>query len=190
MDHREQLQKDAEKWQSTSVKMIQRIRYGVLIVGLAAVLILFLRNLNFQKEVDHTFGGVMVYTESGEILSCDVRMTGKISEYPFARGKFALSDELTVFVEGKRILTFVPRVDKETGSVYGSSGDCIFGMTTDRSRIFLETDVQEIFPEAEKSERCLLIHLGEDKDHALLTLQDRIGIPDRWKDRFSWFTGE
>ncbi len=184
------MQKEAEAWQKKSVKLIQIIRYSVLIFGILVVLILFLRNLNFPKGVDNTYAGVTVYTESGEIFTCDLRMTGTISDYPFAKGKFALSDELTVFVNGKRILTFTPRIDKETGSVYGTSGDCVFGMTLDRSLFFLESEVREILPEAETSERCLLIRLAVDKEHALLTLRERIGIPDRWKDQLGWFTGE
>lgn len=189
MDHREQMQQEAEQWQGNAVNIIQRVRYGVLIIAGLGLLILLLQNLGFPREVKHTFGGVKIHTESGKILSCDVRIEGETTHYPFAKDKFSRSDELTVFVNQKRILTFHPQLDRETGSVYGVSKDCTFAMTPDRNRICLEMDIQKLYPQRE-SERCLIIDFGEDRAEALLTLQDRIGIPERLKERFAWFTGE
>lgn len=189
MDHREEMRKEAEQWQPTAVRIIQRFRYGILALALLGVLVLLLQNLGFPKEVNHGFGGVTVHTQSGEILTCEVRIKGETTEYPFAKGKFSGADELTVFVNGKRILSFNPRIDRETGSVYAVKGDVIFAMTPDRNRILLEMNLKEIFPEMD-AQRCLLMSHGDDRAYALLNLRERIGIPEYLKDRFAWFTEE
>ena len=187
MDHRERTQKEAEQWQGTAVKIIRRFRYGVLIVVILGLAVLLLQNLGFRQEVKHVYGDVTIFTESGDILSCTVRIEGETTRYPFAQNKYSLSDQLTVYVDNKRMLVFTPGIDPETGSVYAVSKDVVFAMTPDRNRILLETDLQEIYPEMD-SQRCLLVCPGGDREYALLNLQERIGIPQHLKERFAWFT--
>lgn len=187
MDHREEMQKEAERWQETAVKIIRRFRYGILIFAVLGIAVLLLRNLGFPQEVKHVYGDVTIFTESGDILSCTVRIEGETTRYPFAKNKYSLSDQLTVYVDNKRMLAFTPGIDPETGSVYAVSKDVVFAMTPDGNRILLETNLQKIYSEMD-SQRCLLVCPGGGREYALLNLQERIGIPQQLKERFAWFT--
>lgn len=154
MDHREQMQKEAEQWQGTSVKIIQRVRYGILIAACLGVLILFLLNLGFPKEVNETLPALVI-TEDGQTLECTLEIRGEVTNYPLNQSKFGIDDQVTIYANGNRILLVSYNGDGETGYICTQNQNAVCVMAAQRNAVILETDVQNIFPELE-SQRCLV----------------------------------
>jgi len=154
MDHREQMQKEAEQWQDTSAKIIQRVRYGVLIVACLGILILFLRNVGFPKQIDECLPVYMV-TEDGELyfraMWVDIR--GEITHYPLNPEKSGADDHVVIYANGKRLVQVYFKQDGD--DLFAQRGDTVCILSRQRDGILLETDLQNIFPDME-SQRCLL----------------------------------
>ena len=152
MDHREQMRKEAEQWQTTSVKIIQRVRYGIAAVALLGLLIIFMQNLGFPKQIQETVS-VSVITADGQRMEASLTIRGEITNYPFKPQKTSMSDQITVFEteSNKQILQLSPSFDYYFGSRNGSV--CLLNYQKDQ--LLLETDLQNIFPDKE-SQRCLI----------------------------------
>lgn len=154
MDHREEVQQEAEQWQEKSAKLIQRIRWGVLIFGIAAVLILFVRNLGFPREVNETIPAIVI-TEDGQTLECTVEIRGEVTNYPLNKSKFGMDDQVTIYANGNRMLLVSFHGDRSTGFICTQNQNAVCVMTVQRDALIMETDLQIIFPEME-SRRCLI----------------------------------
>ena len=154
MDHREQMQKEAEQWQDTSVKIIQRVRYGILIVACLGVLILFLRNVGFPKQVDERLPVYMV-TENGDLFfrAMWVDIRGEITYYPLNQDKRGMDDQVVIYANGKRLVQIYCKQDGEY--LFAQRGNTVCVLSRQRDQILLETDLQNIFPDME-NQRCLL----------------------------------
>ena len=153
MDHREQMQQEAEQWQKTSVKLIQGIRYGVLIVACLGVLILFLQNLGFPKQIDECLP-VYIFTEDGILFRAmwvDIR--GEITRYPMNPNKSGADDQVVIYANGKRLVQVYFKQDGDY--LFAQRGDTVCILSRQRDTILLETDLQNIFPDMGNG-RCLL----------------------------------
>jgi len=175
MDHREQMQKDAENWQKTSVKILQWVRYGVLLFAALGLLVLLLQNVNKPRTIEETLAAV-VFTQSGEEIPCTVTLKGQISEYLFNKEKYGRDDSLILYVDGVRLMDTSCGVDRVTGTIRGEKRGTMYVMSADRMWILLETDAGNIF-EGMEGGRCILAAPATDREH-LLTVMDRLQVPE------------
>ena len=157
MEHREQMRKEAEQWQKKSVRLIQGIRYGVLILGILVVVVLFLRNLGFPKEIkeNHT---ALIITEEGQQLECDLEIRGEITDYPLNKDKFGANDKLVIYANGKHLVEVYCKQGGEC--LFAQRGDTVCVLTVNRDALIMETDLQTIFPDM-SDQRCL-VYYGYD----------------------------
>ena len=162
MDHREQMQKEAEQWQATSVKIIQRVRYGVLFFACLGVLILLLRNVGFPKQIDEVYTASVI-TEDGQMLACTVELRGEITEYSLNRDKSGMEDHVDVYVNGSRMLSVSFRGDRRTGFFATQNKKAVCALAVRRDAMFLETDVNCLFPEME-TQQCLVFYGNDSFD--------------------------
>lgn len=174
MDHREQMQKEAEQWQKKSVRLIQGVRYGVLIIGVLVILVLFLRNLGFPKKINETLPATVI-TESGQTLECTLEIRGEITDYPLNKNKFSMDDSVTVYVNGKRLLLVGFRGDRNSGFIVTQNKNAVCLMSLRWDVMVLETDIQNIFPDME-SQRCLVYYGCDSFD-----------IPGEYAELFTFF---
>lgn len=153
MDHREQMQKEAEQWQDTSVKIIQRVRYGILIVACLGVLILFLRNVGFPKQVDEHLSTYII-TEDGTLFrAMGVDIRGEITYYPLNQDKCGMDDQVAIYANGKRLVQIY--CDQDGEYLFAQRGDTVCVLSRQRDQILLETDLKNIYPDM-VSQRCLI----------------------------------
>ena len=157
MGHREQMQKKAEQWQGTSVKIIQAVRYGVAALVLLGLLILLVQNLGFPEEINEMLQASVI-TADGQTLDISLTLRGEVTNYPFKAGKRSMGDQITVYANGTeiRILQLVPG---ET-FFFGRKGDTVCFLSFQRDQLLLETDLQKLFPDME-SGTCL-VYTGDD----------------------------
>ena len=156
MDHREQMQKEAEQWQGTAIKIIQRFRYGVAAVAVLGLLILFVQNLGFPKQINETLPASVI-TADGQMLDISLSICGEITDYPFKSEKYNLGDKITVSVSGsnQQIIQLIPMLTE--GFFFGQRDDTVGILTYERDQLLLETDLQYLFPERE-SGTCLVYY--------------------------------
>ena len=173
MDHREQMQKDAQVWQEKSVKLIQYIRYGVLAVGFLVVAVMFLTNLGFPREVKETLPAV-VMTEDGQMMECTLELRGEVTKYPLKKDVFGKDDSVTVYANGKRILLVSLYGDHSSGFICTQNQKAVCLLSVQLDQILLETDLQSIFPEME-SQSCLVY-----------TNYDSFDIPGEYAELFTF----
>lgn len=153
MDHREQMQKEAEQWQDTSVKIIQIVRYGVLLFACLGVLILLLRNVGLPKQVDEHLSTYII-TEDGTLFrAMGVDIRGEITYYPLNQDKRGMDDQMVIYANGKRLVQIYCKQDGEY--LFAQRGNTVCVLSRQRDQILLETDLQYIFPDME-SQRCLI----------------------------------
>ena len=159
MDHREQMQKDAEQWQNTSVKLIQRLRYGIAAVALVGLLILFVQNLGVPEQVSETIPAT-VMTADGQTLDVSLTLRGEVTNYPFKPEKMSGGDQITVCVSDKyqRILRLIPY--SSDNLFYGRTNNAVCVLNSEMDHLLLETDLQLLFPDME-SKTCL-VYFGND----------------------------
>lgn len=150
MEHRKQMQQEAVQWQKTSVKIIQGIRYGVLIFGILLVAVMFLVNLGFPKKVNTTCQA-MVVTAEGDTLEATVELKGQMTNYPLNGSKHSLDDTIIVYLNGIRILELNPTDEFFFGKSRGSAAV----LSHDLDSLILETNIQNFFPELD-SGTCLV----------------------------------
>ena len=162
MDHREQMQKEAEQWQGTAVKIIQRFRYGIAAVAVLGLLILFVRNLGFPRQIDESYTASVI-TENGQMLECIVELRGEITEYPLNKDKSGVEDHAVVYANGTRVLTVSFHGDKSRGFLVTQNHRAVCVLSVDRKTMFLETDVMHLIPDME-SQRCLVFYGQESFD--------------------------
>ncbi len=154
MDHRKQMQKEAEQWQGTAVKIIQSVRYGVLLFACLGVLVLLLRNVGFPKQIDERLP-VYLVTENGDLLfrAMWVDIRGEITNYPLNQDKSGMDDQVVIYANGKRLVQVY--CDQDGEYLFAQWGDTVCVLSRQRDQILLETDLQYIFPDME-SQRCLI----------------------------------
>ena len=172
MDHREQMQKEAEQWQEKSVRLIQGIRYGVLIIGVLVILVLFLRNLGFPKEINETLPATVI-TESGQTLECTLEIRGEVTDDPLNKDKAGLDDKVVIYANEKRLVEVYYKQDGEV--LFARRGDTVCLLKTQRDAMVLETDIKTIFPDME-SQRCL-VYYGYDS----------FDLPGEYAGHFTFF---
>lgn len=177
MDHREQMHKDAEQWQGKSIKLIRTVRYAILIFAVLGVLVLFLQNLGFPKEINEKHSATVI-TEGGQTLECTVEIRGEVTNYPLNPDKYGLDDKVTVYANGKRLLLVSFNGDRSTGFICTQNQNAVCVMSVRRDALILETDVQNIFPEME-SQRCL-VSFGYDS----------FDLPGEYAELFTFFSNE
>ena len=153
MDHREQLQKEAEQWQGTSVKLIQRVRYGILIAACLGVLILFLRNVGFPKQIEEHLGTYIITEEGLLFRAMGVDIRGEITEYPLNKDKYGMDDQVVIYANGNRLVQVLYAQEGEY--LFARRGDTVCILSKTRDMILLETDLKNIYPDME-SQRCLI----------------------------------
>jgi len=159
VDHREQTQKDAQQWQGTAIKLIQRVRCGIAAVAVIGLLVLVLQNVGFPKTVDETHTASVI-TEGGQQLECLVELRGEVTEYPLNREKYGMDDSVVIYANGTRLLSVSFHGDRSTGFVVTQNQRAVCALAVHRQAMFLETDVKNLFPELE-SQRCLVFY-GQD----------------------------
>ncbi len=174
MDHREEMQKEAEQWQEKSVRIIQWVRYGIIALGILIVLILFLRNLGFPKEINETIPATII-TEDGQTLECALQIRGEVTDYPMNKTKAGINDHVVVYANGKRLLLVNLYADRSTGFICTQNQNTVCMMSVRRDAMVLETDIQNIFPDME-SQLCLVSYGFESFD-----------IPGEYAERFTFF---
>ena len=152
MDHREQMQKEAEQWQGSAVKIIQRFRYGVAAAAILGLLVIFVQNLGFPKQINETIPAAVI-TADGQTLDVSLTIRGEVTNYPFNSEKYSQGDHLVIFVteSNQRLLQLVPSGDY----FFGSRGDSVCVLSRQRDHLLLETDLQNLFPDME-SGTCLV----------------------------------
>lgn len=171
MDHREQMQKEAEQWQDTSVKIIQIVRYSVLLFACLGVLILLLRNVGLPKQVDEHLSTYII-TEDGTLFrAMGVDIRGEITYYPLNQDKSGMDDQVVIYANGKRLVQVY--CDQEGEYLFAQWGDTVCVLSRQRDQILLETDLQHIFPDME-SQRCLIY-----------TDYDSFDLPGEYAERFT-----
>lgn len=153
MDHREQMKKEAEQWQGTAVKIIQSVRYGVLLFACLGVLILLLRNVGFPKQIDEHLSTYII-TEDGTLFrAMGVDIRGEITYYPLNQDKRGMDDQVVIYANGNRLVRIYCKQDGEY--LFAQRGNTVCVLSRQRDEILLETDLQHIFPDME-SQRCLI----------------------------------
>lgn len=159
MDHREQTQKESEQWQGTAIKIIQRFRYGVAAVAILGLLVLFVQNLGFPKQIDETYPASVI-TADGKTLDISLTIRGEVTNYPFKSEKYNLGDQITVSVSGsnQQIIRLIPALAE--GFFFGQRDDAVGILTYERDQLLLETDLQSLFPDMQ-SGTCL-VYYGYD----------------------------
>lgn len=195
MDHREQMQKEADQWQNKSVKLVQGLRCGMLIFGILVVVMMLLFNLGFPREVNEALPAIVI-TEDGQTLECSVEIRGEVTVYPLNPGKYAMEDSFQFFVNGNRL----------GGVYYWTSDGCDFMfsrhhyqntttciMSVQRDLVCLETDVQRIFPEMDR-QRAVVVTGARNAEEARNLLM-QVTVPSKYADEanellsdFRWFT--
>ena len=172
MDHREQMQKEAEQWQAKSIILIRIVRYGVLTLGILVVLVLFLRNLGFPKEIHETLPATVI-TESGQTLECTLEIRGEVTDYPLNKDKAGADDKVVIYANEKRLVEVYYKPGGE--NLFARRGDTVCLLKTQRDAMVLETDIKTIFPDME-SQRCL-VYYGYDS----------FDIPGEYAELFTFF---
>lgn len=175
MEHREQMQKEAQQWPGTSVKIIQSVRYGVAAIAILGLLILFVQNIGFPKEILETHPA-SVLTADGQLLDISLTIRGEVTHYPFQSGKFHPSDQITVFAGGsnQEIIRLVP-ADPLEGCFFGSTDKAVCILNPERDHLLLETDIQNLFPDMQ-SGTCL-VYYGYDS----------FDLPGGYAEHFTFF---
>lgn len=182
MDHREQMQAEAEQWQKTSVKLVRGIRYGVLILGLLVVLVLFLRNVGFSREINEMYTAAVII-EGGQQLECTVEIRGEVTNYPLNRDKAGADDKVVIYANKKRLVEVYYKQGGEY--LFAQRGDTVCIMTPQRDAVVLETDLQNIFPEME-SKRCLLVS-NYANANTIWDEVNSIDLPTEFLEKFTFF---
>lgn len=172
MDHREQMQREAEQWQAKSIILIRIVRYGVLTLGILVVLVLFLRNLGFPKEIHETLPATVI-TESGQTLECTLEIRGEVTDYPLNKDKAGADDKVVIYANEKRLVEAYYKQGGE--NLFARRGDTVCLLKTQRDAMVLETDIQNIFPDME-SQRCLVYYGCDSFD-----------IPGEYAELFAFF---
>lgn len=174
MDHRDQMQKEAVQWQEKSVKIIRAVRYGVLIFVVLGVLILFLCNLGFPKEIDETIPAAVI-TEDGQIMECTLEIRGEVTDYPLNKNKAGMNDNVVIYANGMRLLLVSLYGDRSSGCICIQNQNAVCVMSVHRDAMLLETDLRNIFPDME-DQRCL-VYYGYDS----------FDIPGEFAELFTFF---
>ena len=178
---------DEKLWEKRSAKIILGLRKGILIYCILVMVLLFLYNVGFQKDIEQTLDAFVI-TEEGESFPCEIYMTGKVTEYPLKnlvrrRRGYAYSGEITVQISGKRIgiLNFdLSGIDHARGSDHIS----VFLLRRDRSVFLAHTDAQEFFPELD-SQSCVIAAPAEKASEVLAYLQDSL-LPEDFLETCQW----
>ena len=182
MEHREQMRKEAERWQGTAVKLIKDVRYGVLILGILVVFVLFLRNMGFSRDINETYTAAVIM-KGGQLLECTVEIRGEVTEYPLNKYKIGKDDKVVVYANGNRMVEVYYKQGREY--LFAQRGDTVCIMATQRDAVVLETDLRNIFPEME-SNRCLLVSNYANAN----TIWDEIStidLPTEFLEKFTFF---
>ena len=174
MEHRKQMQQEAEQWQKTSVKLIRGIRYGVLIFGILVVAVMFLVNLGFPREVNTTFHA-MVMTAEGETLEATVELKGQVTKYPLNRGKASVEDNVTVYINGNRMMLVSLHGERQSGFICAQNDKAVCLLSVNLDKLLLETDLKYIFPDMD-SQQCLVY-----------TNFDTVDLPGEYAGMFTVF---
>lgn len=182
MDHREQMQKEMEQWQKKSVKLIQGVRYGVLVFGILVILVLFLRNLGFPKEIHETLPATVI-TESGQTLECTLEIRGEVTDYPLNKDKAGADDKVVIYANEKRLVEVYCK--QGGGYMFAQRGDTVCILGARRNVVLLETDVENIFPDME-SQRCLLV-TGTDDARSVWEEAASYTLPAEYIEQFTFF---
>ena len=153
MDHREQMQKEAQQWQATSVKIIQGVRYGVLVLACVGLLILLLQNVGFPKQIDEHLATYIITEEGILFRNMGVNIQGEITNYPLKPNKFGMDDQVVIYANGKRLVQIFYKQGGEY--LFAKQGDTVCILGVNRDMILLETDLKNIYPDME-SQRCLI----------------------------------
>lgn len=153
MDHREQMRKEAEQWQTTSAKIIQRVRYGIAAVALLGLLIIFVQNLGFPKQIDEHLATYIITEEGILFRNMGVNIQGEITNYPLKPNKFGMDDQVVIYANGKRLVQIFYKQGGEY--LFAKQGDTVCILGVNRDTILLETDLRNIYPDME-SQRCLI----------------------------------
>lgn len=167
-EHRKRMQEEANIWQKTSVRIIQWVRIGMLVLGIFMLAVLVVQDLGFPKNVDETLSACVI-TESGEVLSCEVSLKGEVTNYPFKKDRYGMEDSIKVWFGDRWLVEFEydhGTFDYTIGDAYWS-GDTVAGvMRRKRDVLFVEMDVKTIYPEME-SQRCVLVAPAKNEGDAL-----------------------
>ena len=150
----ENRQKEMEKPQDASVKIIRYVRYGIAAMALLGLLIIFVQNLGFPEQISETVPAFVI-TAEGQTLDISITLRGEVTNYPFKPGKMSMGDQITVFIgeSDEKLMRLVP-VEMDQ-LYYSRTEDAVCVLSCDRSHLLLETDLQKLFPDME-SGTCLV----------------------------------
>ena len=151
----------------------------IFFVFLAGLVISF---IGFPQEVDETLEGCII-TETGEQISCTVRLEGEVTHYIFRKGKYFMDDQLRVTVDGK----FLVNITYDLGNefyVFSNSRTVDAILRLSRDLFLAEFDIQMLFPEMESC-RAILVAPGGYIEQIPLLLEDP-NISENRTEPFRW----
>ena len=131
---------------------LERIVCILLILFIAGLIISF---IGFPKNINEALEGCIL-TESGEQIPCTVTLEGEVTSYPFRKGKYSMTDQLRVAVDGK----FLANACYDRGNTYyvhSDSRTVELILWTNREMLLAEFDIQQFFPEMESCRAILAV---------------------------------
>jgi len=155
------------------------------IIGLPLILgLLILPLVNVTDKIDEALPGCII-TEDGEMLSCEVTMTGQVRRFLFGSPEYGTEDVSGVNVDGKQVTIFQFGAGNDEFTYSDRNGAASF-MRRDFSLFFTELDAGFLLPEKEGI-RCMVVAPAGSREEALVLL-DGVEIPYE-AERFDWFLG-
>ena len=151
----------------------------VLLIFLAGLVVSF---IGFPQQIDETLEGCII-TETGEQISCTVRMEGEVTHYIFREGKYSMTDQLRVTVDGN----FLVNITYDLGNdfyVFSNSRTVDAILRLSRDLLLAEFDIQMLFPDMESC-RAILVAPAEDMEQIPLLLEDP-NISENRTEPFRW----
>lgn len=172
-EHRKQMQKQAERWQGTSIRILRRVRYSVLIFAAIAVICMFIANLGFPKNVEERLPACVI-TENGEMLNCEIVLRGEVTDYIVKKAKYGMEDRVKVWFGDRWLVEFEYYHGTSEYAIADAywDGNTVEGlMSRKRDLLILELDAKMLFPEMD-SQRCVLVAPGENGQGAIEILRN------------------
>lgn len=174
---------EKEKWSLSNILKtwcrLDRIACALLLL---VIVCLIIANMGFTKKIDETLNGCVI-TEEGNQFPCSVNLKGEITTYLLKEGKYGMSDNIAVYANDQ----FVGNLPYDTGNesyVYNSNDTATAIMKRSRDLIFVELDIQTLFPEME-SRRCILIAPTDNAAFGIDLIRN-LDVPDIYASKFSW----
>ena len=157
-------------------RRIDNIACVILLVLIGCLIISF---IGFPKDVDEIVDAC-VYTENGETLSCQIRITGEVTNYPFR--SYA---QYTICAYRENILVSEMEYNTRTQK-YGYCKQHRFTGIKDIENdiLVVEMDLHTLFPDLE-SQRCMVVAPALERN-AAMEIVNNSGDNEEFQKHFAW----